>query len=123
MGHVLGIGGVFFKAADKVALRAWYARVLGVDITEWGSALFANPTQGFQQLAPFAADTDHFKPSALPFMLNLIVDDMDALVAGIEAAGETLTGREDHEYGRFAWLLDPNGLKLELWQPLGDSPV
>ena len=123
MGHVLGIGGVFFKAADKVALRAWYARVLGVDFTEWGSAMFANPALGFQQVSPFSADSDYFKPSALPFMLNLIVDDMDAVVAGIEAAGETLTGREDHEYGRFAWLMDPNGLKLELWQPLGDSPV
>lgn len=123
MASVLGIGGVFFRAKDGAALKDWYARVLGLNIAQWGSAMFANPTLGFQQLAPFGQDTTHFAPSTADYMLNLIVDDMDGMIARIEAAGETMLKREDHEYGRFAWLMDPNGVKLELWQPLGPSPV
>ncbi|MDB5476691.1 MAG: glyoxalase [Phenylobacterium sp.] len=123
MGQVVGIGGVFFKAQDTAQARDWYARVLGLAFTEWGSAMFANPQIGMQQLTPFAETSDYFAPATAAFMINLIVDDMDAVLAHAEAAGETPLGREDHDYGRFAWLLGPGGVKIELWQPLGPSPV
>jgi predicted enzyme related to lactoylglutathione lyase len=119
MAKVLGIGGVFFKAADKAAVRDWYSRVLGVEFSQWGGAKFEHPTVGSINLTPFAADTDHFKPSDQPFMINLIVDDLDGVLAHAQAAGETPLGREDHgEYGKFAWLMDPAGVKVELWQPV-----
>jgi predicted enzyme related to lactoylglutathione lyase len=123
MGKVVGLGGVFFKAADKKAVTEWYARVLGVEAAEWGAMMFANPDVGFQQLAPFDAGSDYFKPSDQPFMLNLIVDDMDGVLERVRGAGVEPLGHEDHEYGRFAWLVDPAGIKIELWQPKGPSPV
>jgi predicted enzyme related to lactoylglutathione lyase len=123
MAQVLGIGGVFFKAADKAAVQDWYQRVLGVTFTEWGSAMFKAPEIGVQQLSAFAADSDYFAPSTLPFMINLIVDDLDGVLARAAAAGVTPTGREDHEYGGFAWLIDAAGVKVELWQPKEASPA
>jgi len=123
MAKVLGIGGVFYKAADGAAVKDWWKRVLGLEVAQWGSAMFKNPDQGFQQLCTFSAETAHFAPSDKPFMINLIVDDMDGVLARVEAEGEKVLSREDHEYGRFAWLMDPAGVKIELWQPLGDSPV
>ena len=71
---------MFFKAADTAAVKDWYKRVLDLDFTDWGAVMFANPDKGFQQLCPFAADTGHFKPSNQPFMLNLIVDDLDEVL-------------------------------------------
>jgi predicted enzyme related to lactoylglutathione lyase len=123
MGQVVGIGGVFFKAEDAAEARDWYARVLGLAFTEWGSAMFAHPQIGMQQLSAFAETSDYFAPATAPFMINLIVDDMDAVLARAEAAGEIPLGREDHDYGRFAWLLGPAGVKIELWQPQGPSPA
>ncbi|HWE47382.1 MAG TPA: VOC family protein [Caulobacteraceae bacterium] len=118
MAAVVGLGGVFYKAADKGAVRDWYDRVLGVKFTDWGGAMFEHPKAGCTQVTPFAADTDHFKPSTQPFMINLIVDDLDGLLARAEAAGAAPLGREEHEgFGKFAWLLDPDGIKIELWQP------
>jgi len=121
MGQVVGIGGVFLKAADAAATKAWYAKVLGLEFSEWGSAMLANPTIGMQQIAAFG-DAGYFAPSTRSFMLNLIVDDLDAVLARAAAAGVTPTGREDHDYGGFAWLMDPDGVKVELWQPKADAP-
>jgi len=121
MGQVVGIGGVFLKAADAAATKAWYAKVLGLEFSEWGSAMLANPTIGMQQIAAFG-DAGYFAPSTRGFMLNLIVDDLDAVLARAAAAGVTPTGREDHDYGGFAWLMDPDGVKVELWQPKADAP-
>lgn len=118
---VLGIGGVFVKAADVAALSAWYARVLGFELSEHGGAMWPPPGGGFTLWSPFRGDTDYFAPSTQPFMLNLRVADMDGVVARIEAEGERLLGRQDESYGRFAWLLDPQGLKIELWEHL-ESP-
>jgi catechol 2,3-dioxygenase-like lactoylglutathione lyase family enzyme len=117
MARVLGIGGVFFKAHDKAALEDWYRRVLGFEISEWGGAMFPTVEGGTQVWSPFAADTDHFQPSTLPFMINLSVDDLDGILARAKAEGVEPTGRQDDDaYGKFAWLMDPNGLKVELWQ-------
>ena len=117
MAKVLGIGGVFFKAPDKAALQDWYKRVLGFEISEWGGAMFPTVEGGLQVWSPFAADTEHFAPSTLPFMLNLAVDDLDGLLAQARREGVEATGPEDHgAMGRFAWVVDPAGIKLELWQ-------
>lgn len=118
MAKVLGVGGVFFKAKDPEAVRAWYSRVLGIQFDKWGGVHWPYPNKGVTVLTPFKADTDHFKPSTQPFMINLVVDDMDGVLAMAKAAGETPLGREDSAgFGKFAWLMDPNGVKVELWEP------
>jgi len=123
MAKVVGLGGVFVKTIDPGAWKGWYARVLGIDFGDFGSAVFEHPQIGCANLTPFDAGADYFRPSDAPFMINLIVDDLDGVLARAEAAGETPLGREDGDYGCFAWLLDPAGVKVELWQPLGPSPV
>jgi predicted enzyme related to lactoylglutathione lyase len=119
MAKVLGVGGVMFKAADPPAVRDWYARVLGFEVTSWGGVAFPHPTVGKIAWSAFKADTDHFEPSAAPFMINYIVDDMDGILARVKAEGVELVGEpmNDNTYGRFAWLMDPAGVKVELWEP------
>ncbi|MBI1685332.1 VOC family protein [Caulobacter hibisci] len=117
MAKVLGIGGVFFKAKDPKALAEWYTRVLGFETESWGGAVFQHPKIGMASWSPFPADTRYFEPSAASFMINLIVDDLDGVLAKAAAEGVEATGRQDEEYGRFAWLVDPEGFKVELWQP------
>jgi predicted enzyme related to lactoylglutathione lyase len=122
MAKVLGIGGVFFKAADTKALVDWYARVLGFSVEDWGGVVFKPSGAGHQVWSPFKADTDYFAPSSQPYMLNLMVDDLDGVLAKAAAEGVEPTGRQDDEnFGKFAWLMDPNGLKLELWEPKPDA--
>jgi predicted enzyme related to lactoylglutathione lyase len=120
MTGIVGIGGVFFKS-DVKATQDWYARVLGVRFSDWGSAEFPSASAGQTVLGPFSADTDYFAPSTQPFMINLLVEDMDGMIARIETAGVQLLGRQDESYGRFIWLMDPNGIKLELWEPVGEG--
>ena len=116
MGKVLGIGGVFFKARDVAATKAWYARVLGFEPTAHGVMFPPLPEGGLTIWSPFAADTTYFAPSDAPMMLNLVVDDLDAVLARVRAEGVEVLGTQDESYGRFAWIMDPDGLKLELWQ-------
>ena len=73
-------------------------------------------------LSPFKQDSDYFGPSELPFMINLRVDNLDEMIAGLEGKGVEILGRQDEDYGRFAWILDPDGVKVELWQQLGSAP-
>jgi catechol 2,3-dioxygenase-like lactoylglutathione lyase family enzyme len=118
MAKVLGIGGVFFKAPDLPGLRAWYTRVLGFDIADWGGAVFPPPTRGKTVWSPFAEDTGYFKPSEKPFMINLIVDDIEAMVAKITAEGVPILDRQEMAgMGKFASIMDPAGIKIELWEP------
>lgn len=117
MAKVLGIGGVFFKAEDPQAVRDWYARVLGFDIHDWGGTVFKPTQAGSANWSPFAADTQYFAPSAAPFMINFMVDDIDGVLAKAAAEGAEALGRQDEAYGRFAWLMDPAGVKIELWEP------
>ena len=117
MAKVLGIGGVFFKTQDPQALRDWYARVLGFEVNDWGGVAFEPPPGGSQAWSIFAADTDHFAPSEQPFMINLTVDDLDGVLARAAEAGVEPLGRQnDDTFGHFAWLMDPAGVKVELWQ-------
>lgn len=123
MERVRGIGGIFFKARDPKALARWYAEHLGVPVEDWGGARFGwrdHDARGdaFTVWSPFAADTDYFAPSPAPFMINFRVDDLDAMLAQLRAAGVRIDDkREDSDFGRFAWAYDPEGNKLELWQP------
>lgn len=122
MARVLGLGGLFFKAADPAATREWYSRVLGIAADEWGAFFTpdlaaAHPGAG-TVFSPFAADTDYFAPSDKEFMFNLMVDDLDGMLARIADAGVTgVNVLPDEGNGRFAHLMDPDGRKVELWEP------
>ena len=123
MARVTGLGGIFYKSADPDAARAWYQEVLGIG-GEWGAMFpFKNDDpEGFALLSPFKAESDYFEPSGKGFMINLRIDDLDAMVAELEGKGIEILGRQNEDYGRFAWILDPDGVKVELWQQLGPAP-
>jgi predicted enzyme related to lactoylglutathione lyase len=122
MAKVLGVGGVFFKVADREAVNAWYARVLGFDISEWGGATWQHPAIGQTVWNTFTADSDYFAPSTAPFMINFIVDDLDGVLAKARSEGAEPIGEPINEvYGKFGWLMDPAGVKIELWEPPADG--
>ena len=122
MAKVTGLGGIFYKVADPAATQAWYQDHLGIG-GEYG-AMFPfkdYDSKGFSLLSPFKADSDYFAPSAAPFMINLRVDDLDGMVADLATRGVETLGRQDEDYGRFAWILDPDGIKIELFQQIGGA--
>ncbi|MEM0936460.1 MAG: VOC family protein [Pseudomonadota bacterium] len=116
MAEAMGIGGFFFRAKDPEALAAWYAEHLGVAPSEGGAPW--QQEAGFTVFAPFPDQTDYF-PADRAFMLNFRVDDLDALLAQLRAAGIDAEMREewDGPHGRFARIHDPEGNPVELWQP------
>jgi len=119
MARITGVGGIFFKARDPKALSAWYRDVLGLAIEDWGGAMLAYDAPGHPHVmvwTPFALDSDYFAPSAQSFMVNFAVDDLDAMLAAIEAKGVKVLSRQDDSNGRFAWIMDPENNKIELWQ-------
>jgi predicted enzyme related to lactoylglutathione lyase len=120
-GHVTGVGGVFIKARDPKALVAWYRDVLGLPIQAWGGAVLHADAPGHPPVVAWtamAASSSYFAPSTSPFMIDYAVDDMDAMVARLNAKGVAILKRSDDDAnGRFAWILDPEGNKIELWQP------
>lgn len=120
MAKVTGLGGIFFKSRDPAALSAWYAKHLGLDVEEWGGVRFVENEQrpGYTLWSPFAADTGYFGPGPQQHMINFRVDDLDALLAQLRAAGVEVDERvEQSEFGRFGWITDPEGSRVELWQP------
>ncbi|MEO0574886.1 MAG: VOC family protein [Pseudomonadota bacterium] len=124
MAKVLSLGGVFFKSKDPAALGAWYAEHLGLEIdASFGGCVFMPdrmPAKGYNIWTPFKSDTDYFEPSKQAFMINLIVDDLDEALAQVKAGGAELHGTPDRsEFGAFGWFTDPDGNKVELWQPDG----
>ncbi|MEA3054252.1 MAG: hypothetical protein QOG72_3155 [Sphingomonadales bacterium] len=122
MAKVTGLGGVFYKVEDKEATARWYKEMLGVG-GEWGATFaFAGDPGGYTVLSQFKASSDYFAPSEARFMINLRVDDLDAMIAELEAKGIEILGRQDEEYGKFAWILDCDGIKIELWEQLGPAP-
>lgn len=126
MANVIGLGGLFFLCKDVEATRAWYRRVLGVAIDDFGGASFSHaaaaerfPKGAMTIWAPFKGESDYFKPSSSDFMMNLMVDDMAGMLERIKAEGAELAGEPTSEsYGHFAWIMDPDGRKVELWQPV-----
>src|SRR5688500_3848767 len=121
MAGVTGLGGVFFKASDPDRLYAWYEKNLGLKKEEGGVNFRWRDRDGADaktDWAIFAWATRYFDPSRSPFMMNFRVDDLDALLEQLRAAGVTIDEkREDCEYGRFAWIMDPEGNRIELWEP------
>ena len=119
MARVTGVGGVFFRAADPAATVAWYRDHLGIEPeADYPVATLRWSGGETTVWAPFEADTDYFGPSGQQFMVNYRVDDVDALVATLRAAGvETADEVLDSENGRFAWAVDVDGRRFELWQP------
>ena len=119
MKRVTGIGGIFFEAQDPAALGAWYKRHLGIDVQPWGGAAFdwADPS-GTTAWSVFPAGSDQFAPSRTPFMINYRVADLAALLQALRAEGcNVLDKTDDGEYGKFGWVIDPEGNKVELWEP------
>jgi catechol 2,3-dioxygenase-like lactoylglutathione lyase family enzyme len=115
---VLGVGGIFFKARDPAKLKAWYRDFLGLPTDEHGQTTFA--TQGNFVWAPFPHDTKYFEPSTAPFMLNFRVKDLHAMLAQLRAAGATVDDQVlEESYGKFGWVMDPEGNRIELWEPPG----
>jgi predicted enzyme related to lactoylglutathione lyase len=121
MANVLGLGGVFFKTADPEKLGQWYKEWLGLPVEHpYGACLKHDrlPTTGYSVWSPFKQDTTYFAPSDQTFMINLIVDDLASCLARVQEGGaEVMPDVEDSEFGRFGWFLDPEGNKVELWQP------
>lgn len=124
MKRVTGIGGIFFKAKDPAKLAAWYRDHLGLKLEEWGGAVFpwaspANPTGvGTTVWSPFEESTTYFAPSPASFMINYRVEDLHALLTLLREEGCEVDEKVDEsELGKFAWVMDPEGNRIELWQP------
>ena len=121
-GRILGIGGIFFKSANSQNLRDWYRDYLGMKNSEHGNMFhWRSKDTSAEHLTVwsiFPDTTTYFDPGKAPFMINYIVDDLDALLAKMKSSGMTTEPkREDSDYGRFAWVFDPEGNKIELWEP------
>ena len=122
MAKVTGLGGVFYQVEDPAKTKAWYQEMLGLG-GEWGITFrFSDAPEGFAILSTFDSSSGYFKPSDKPFMINLRVDDLEAMIADLKAKGVEVLGRQDESYGRFAWISDCDGIKVELFQQLGEAP-
>ena len=123
MAKVTGIGGVFFKAQDPKKLSAWYMEHLGINIESWGGGIISweadkKPDNGLTVWNLAKADSTWFAPSESSFMINYRVDNMDEFLQQLQSAGIAIhQGPEQHDNGKFAWLMDPEGNKVELWEP------
>ncbi len=122
MKRVTGIGGIFFKSNDPAALGAWYRTHLGLEVENWGGAIFnwggPGSEKGMTIWSAFRSDTTYMQPGTANFMINFRVADLDALLAELRAEGCNVEERlEESEQGRFGWVIDPEGNKVELWEP------
>jgi predicted enzyme related to lactoylglutathione lyase len=124
MKRVTGIGGIFFNARDPAALRAWYQRHLGIDVQPWGGTAFTwtdgagHPMKGNTIWSIGAAEDNPFAPGTSPFMVNYRVEDLASLLQALRDEGcQVLEKTDDSEYWKFGWVIDPEGNKVELWQP------
>src|SRR5262245_55621097 len=123
-GRILGIGGIFFKSGNQQEMKEWYARHLGLADSGHGAMLpwreKEHPENAHVTVwSIFPGNTKYFEPSPASFMMNYIVDDIDALLDRLANEGVRIDSkRQDESYGRFAWIYDPDGNKIELWQPV-----
>jgi predicted enzyme related to lactoylglutathione lyase len=120
MAKVLGVGGIFFKSPDPKSLYDWYATWLGMEFEDWGIAYFPKdmPANAQTVWSSFVSKTDYFAPSSKDFMFNLIVDDLAEALKQVQQGGAQIIGKiEKLEYGAFGWFIDPDGNKVELWEP------
>lgn len=123
MKRVIGLGGIFFKSKDPKALNEWYKKHLGLPAEEWGvqfetQTLVKESPNAYQVWSAFKESTPYLAPSDKPFMFNFIVDDLHPLLAQLKEEGVTIVKEaEESEFGRFGWIMDPEGNKIELWEP------
>lgn len=118
--RVTGLGGVFFKSEDPKKLSAWYKDHLGIEgIFKWKATDHPEGQEPAQTIwSPFKQDTGYFAPSDKPFMFNYRVENLEALLLALKDEGVTVVGEvEEHPYGKFGWIMDPEGNKIELWEP------
>lgn len=124
MARVTGLGGVFYKCEDVERTKRWYAEILGISGDYGGLFPHGSDTpDGYSLLSPFKATTDYLDPSPAQFMINLRVDDLDGFLAQLESKDIEVLGRQDEPYGKFAWILDCDGIKVELWEQVGPAPA
>lgn len=125
MKRVVGIGGVFFKAKDPVALRAWYQRHLGIDVQDWGGAAFPwNKPDGVTIWSISPDTSEYFAPSQAGFMLNYVVEDLKSVLEALRSEGCEVDKKVDEsEFGKFGWVMDPEGNRIELWEPPPAPPA
>ncbi|WP_293367462.1 VOC family protein [Phenylobacterium sp.] len=120
-GRITGVGGIFLKSKDPKALARWYRDVLGIPLEPWGGATLRYDAPGHPPVVvwnAFPSTTDYMGPSTREFMIDFAVDDLDAFLARLREKGVTVLKRDDTgPTGKFAWILDPDGTKIELWQP------
>ena len=128
MAKITGIGGVFFKSRNKGAeLAAWYQKNLGLDLENWGGAILKWPDDkagdgGLTVWTTADNDTKWFSPSESSFMINYRVDNLDELLDQLKQNGvEIVSGPQSDENGKFAWIMDPDGNKVELWEPMNSD--
>ncbi len=126
MAKALGIGGIFFKSQKPNELRVWYEQWLKFPKGDDYGVTFTTSDPSQHPLtvwSPFREDTSYFDPSDQSFMINLVVDDLDEALSQVaEGGAEVMNDREDSEYGRFGWFIDPEGNKVELWEPPKSPP-
>jgi len=127
MKKVTGIGGIFFKTSDKKKTMEWYSRHLGIECEDWGATFWWSPAGNGQKKcatawSPFKEDTDYFSPSQKPFMFNYRVENLAALLEELKKEGVTIVGSvQEYEYGKFGWVMDCDGNKIELWEPVDEK--
>jgi len=123
-GRAIGLGGVFFRSPDPQRLGNWYKEYLDINIESWGDTQGTSfspgdmPQNSFTVWSVFARDTGYFGESGQSFMINLVVDDLDAALANVARGdAEVIPEKEEHDFGRFGWFVDPDGNRVELWEP------
>ncbi|MCX2743626.1 VOC family protein [Mangrovivirga sp. M17] len=126
MAKVTGIGGVFFKSPDPEKLKKWYKEHLGIDYDQYGRVFKWQDGdaegKGSTTWCPFVGNTKYFSPSDHDYMINYRVDDLIELLGELDKKGIKQVGEmEDYPYGKFAWIMDPEGRKIELWEPIDDQ--
>ena len=125
--RVIGIGGIFFKSTDPKKLQAWYDKHLGLSMLGAGYHSFlwkdaVEPEKGRTEFSIFNNDTDYLNPSTSPFMINFRVENLEELLILLKQEGvEQIGNMDSYSYGKFAWIMDPDGNKIELWEPVDDG--
>jgi len=123
--RVTGLGGFFFKTSQPDHLKQWYKERLGIPTDNYGWSFWwkdADDKDGMTQWSPMKDDTDYFEPSESSFMMNFRVENLDELLAALKEEGVTVMEKtEEYDYGKFGWILDPDGNKIELWEPKDEA--
>lgn len=125
MKRVVGIGGIFLKARDPESLRAWYKAHLGIDVQDWGGTAFPwNRPDGITVWSIFPDTSEYFAPSPSSFMVNYVVEDLLSVLEALRSEGCEVDAKVDQsEFGKFGWVMDPEGNRIELWQPPEAPPA